>query len=564
MFKESTTFISGTPESNSTQKRRKKRLGVYFTPDRITRTLCDWAIRKSTDVVLEPSFGGCNFLSSAAARLSTVGRKSPWGSLYGCDIQRAAFEYLPRYARKLEGQNFLLADFLALRRPKTWPNAFNAVVGNPPYVSNHELSATKRRIAHAALKCSDDGIGLPLTASLWAYFVVHSVRYLAAGGRLALVLPRSLLDADYGLTVRRYIAANFQRSVAILVRKPLFREEGAEERTVCLLAENKGTRGRNGDISIGEVADERELRKRILAWDKRTWRPSPLSSGPAFSLLNRNAKASFQALARAKGAHKLGDYCDIRIGTVTGANKFFLFSAAKADELQMPMKAFAPIVSKSLDLGGLVYSERDFLHNLYAGTACLLLNPTKKRAGEGSIRSYLRTFPKELRASNVTFAKRDLWFQPSDRLIPDAFLPYMHDVGPRLCLNLGRSLCTNTIHRVFFKRNVPAYQRRAICVSMLTTFSQLSSELEGRTYGSGVLKHEPSEALNIQLALPRSMSIGKTNKAFAAIDDCIRSRDWRGARALADRYTFPRAQQKYLSTLNRALAALRLARRGHR
>ncbi|MCV5803351.1 SAM-dependent methyltransferase, partial [Escherichia coli] len=61
--------------------------------------------------------------------------------------------------------------------------------------------------------------------------------------------------------------------------------------------------------------------------------------------------------------------------------------------------------------------------------------------------------------------------------------------------------CTNSVHRVFFNKGVSFLRKKAISVSLLSSFSQLSAELQGRAYGSGVLKLEPSAAKRIQFLL---------------------------------------------------------------
>ena len=47
----------------------KNILGRYYTPEQATRILCLWAIRRSEEKVLEPSFGACGFLEAASNRL---------------------------------------------------------------------------------------------------------------------------------------------------------------------------------------------------------------------------------------------------------------------------------------------------------------------------------------------------------------------------------------------------------------------------------------------------------------------------------------------------------------
>ena len=47
--------------------------------------------------------------------------------------------------------------------------------------------------------------------------------------------------------------------------------------------------------------------------------------------------------------------------------------------------------------------------------------------------------------------------------------------------------------------------RRAMCLSLHSSYSQLSAEFEGRQYGSGVLKLEPSEAKRVAFAFNEAL-----------------------------------------------------------
>ena len=78
--------------------------------------------------------------------------------------------------------------------------------------------------------------------------------------------------------------------------------------------------------------------------------------------------------------------------------------------------------------------------------------------------------------------------------------------------------------------------RRLLTISILSTFSQLSAEIEGRAYGSGVLKHELREAGRIQLVLPRLVSAKEVRKTFRLIDQLLRAGKSATAQKAADRF----------------------------
>jgi hypothetical protein len=103
------------------------------------------------------------------------------------------------------------------------------------------------------------------------------------------------------------------------------------------------------------------------------------------------------------------------------------------------------------------------------------------------------------RIKNRTFKKRKHWFKPDDLLYPDAFLTYMIHDGPRLVINDAKVNCTNSIHRVYFKNKTNKATKFAVCISLYSSYSQLCAEIVGRSYGSGVLKIEPSAAKDIHI-----------------------------------------------------------------
>jgi hypothetical protein len=70
---------------------------------------------------------------------------------------------------------------------------------------------------------------------------------------------------------------------------------------------------------------------------------------------------------------------------------------------------------------------------------------------------------------------------------------------PFLVLNSNGLLSTNTVHQVEFLDGVDENTKKWIQFSMLTSISQVSVELMGRTYGGGVLKIEPTAAGKIMV-----------------------------------------------------------------
>ena len=174
----------------------------------------------------------------------------------------------------------------------------------------------------------------------------------------------------------------------------------------------------------------------------------------------------------------------------------------------------------------------------------------------------MSSFPEDRKLTNTTFGKREVWHQPDDGRIPHAFLPYVLQHGPRLILNVANTTCTNSVHRVFFKDHVRPIEMKATAISILSTFSQLSAEVEGRTYGVGALKLEPSEAKRTKVILPSISSTQEVMSTFKRIDSLMRGGRTEEAKQLADHFVLGRyaLRGKTLKVLREALQECRMRR----
>jgi adenine-specific DNA-methyltransferase len=515
------------------KRTKKKRRGVFYTPDSVTDVLCKWAVRRKGDFVLEPSFGGCGFIQSLSKRFKELGSQQPTTPIFGCDIDLKAFDHLRNISgpKPITGQ-FIKGDFLKLAPNDFSVQEFDVVIGNPPYVSYHNMFGKQRKIAIQLGKLGD--FQLNRVSSLWAYFVVHGFKFLKIGGRAAWVLPGSLLNSEYGKKLLHGIAPQFQRVVVVSLRQRLFLSEGTDESTEILLCDGwQQGPARNG-VEVRATTTIEECQKLVTSWNSQSWRGASLNGRAAFTLLSRNDLSEYYEVLEHKSVLKLGDLASILIGIVTGANYFFVINRQSASRAGISFRELSLILSKFRFAPGLVLKRSDLLQAYENEERCLLLNRCYIERSALPVQRYLGTFPKDLIEKNATFAKRGVWHYPDDGKIPDGFFPYMNHLGPRIVLNSAAVNSTNTIHRLYFKSSTTSLQKKLAAISILTTFSQLSSEIEGRTYGSGVLKHEPSEAAKIKLIIPPTKNEAYVEEIFAKVENYLRNGRNSDANKLAD------------------------------
>ena len=511
--------------AKSIEKQRK--LGSYYTPLDIAQLLSYWAIQCADDLVLEPGFGGCGFIEASVRRFKELDVLNPVSRIFGCDKDPDAFDYLSDSLGLTDTSNrFLRADFLQIGPEDFKVKKFNAVIGNPPYVSLHRMSETQRASSIAAM--AQGGFELDGKASLWAYFVLHALEFLKPGGKCAWVLPSSFLHSDYAQQVRAVVRERFSRVVEISIEERLFTSEGTSEISVVVLLEGYDSDG-PAELHDFHVADVKELRRLIgdLSVDDYIQ--------PAFSTnLPKRVVQYLSAVEEDDSHFLLGDLLDVKIGIVTGANKFFIINREIASEWDLPSIARKAIFAKFSQTAGLEITDEDLTRNNEKNLRCILVDTSGNGADSKAVKKYLESFSEEKKSKNATFKKRSIWHQPDDGRTPDAFLSYMSQHGPRLVLNSASVTSTNTIHRVFFKDDVSVSRRKLIAISLMSTFTQLSAEIVGRSYGSGVLKLEPTEAKSLRLLLPNQVSCHDIETAYNDINILLRSGELRQAQNIAD------------------------------
>ncbi|WP_461141247.1 N-6 DNA methylase [Spirosoma pomorum] len=538
----------------------KKRHGVFYTPDLASRLLAKWAIRSQDDLVLEPSFGGCGFLQAAKDRLTALAAEAPERQLYGCDIDPNAFKAL---VALLDGpydpRHFRAKDYLTMSKDNLPAEGVGAIIGNPPYVSWHNMLPAQRRAA----KVIDPKGTLKGNASLWAYFVLHSLNFLHTNGRMAWILPGSFLYADYSPTLRHIISQRFTRSIAILLEQRLFISEGTEESSVILLCE--GFRdATEGNMHLTSVQSLDDLAMTIDNWSVGQEVGVQWDQQASRILAPQIAIELYTALEHHPQIKRLGEVAKIKIGSVTGDNNFFVLSADGAKELDIPSEALQPIVARFLHCKGLRVTLTDLADVAADGQRCLLLTTSTKNAHHKAIQSYIETYPKDHIPLNRTFKKRRYWYQIEDKLVPDAFFSCVRSKGPVLILNEAQTTCTNTIYRVWFQQSLPVSVHKQVAVSLQSTFSLFSAELEGRTFGTGSLKLEPSEASRLAVLLPDENV--DASVAFNKMDACLRKGEADAARQIADQFLLDNAllTPADIQLLSTGLARLRIMRTGIR
>src|SRR4051794_15707053 len=340
------------PEKTLKSEAGKKERGAFYTPAEMAEKLVRWAVREPGDRALDPSFGGLVFVEQAYERLLELGvaPKNGRAQVHGCELDQMAFKAAGEGPLRLQGM--IQGDFLATRVGEALPQV-EAVVGNPPYVRYQlfgEAGDVGRRIAREA------GVSLTAMSSSWAPFVVHATAFVKKGGRMALVLPAELLHAQYAGEVRRFLQEQFGKVILALFEERIF--PGVTEEVVFLLAEGRGE-GPAGGLEVIQYEcladfDVDRLLKRVAPEED----PTAMHANLLAQLLPEATRDLLKEISADRRVKKLGAYAEVDIGTVTGANDYFLLKGEN-DEGIAP-EFLQPIVSRAAHLPGARFTAADY------------------------------------------------------------------------------------------------------------------------------------------------------------------------------------------------------------
>ncbi len=411
-------------------------VGAVFTKPEVTSLILDLAgyvpenSRLAERRLLEPSCGDGAFLAAIIRRLIASERwhcaQVNWEdpalarALTACDLNsgfvalaRAQVADLlqaegcpPARALALGEQWILHADFLLT----SWPDTFDFVIGNPPYVRIEELPArVLSRYRELYPTCTD-------RADLYVAFFENGLRLLSISGCLAYICANRFAKNLYGRGLRRLIARDFHvRYYLNLEHTQPFVTEVSAYPCITVLDRQRGGPTRAATL---EKADEATL---------ASYRPGKVKHAASryseFSSWYENGEAwtateqtSFDLLAAlASRCPLLEDSAaetKVGIGVATGLDRVFVrqgLDATIEPECQLPLVVAADIAPQDL-----TWSDH-YLINPYESDDDGRLRDLAEYPG---LKAYFEAHREALMKRHVARKRNEGWFRTIDRVTP--------------------------------------------------------------------------------------------------------------------------------------------------
>ena len=374
--------------------------------------------------LLEPSFGGGEFLLAAVKRLISAFKASGGVAdlahcIRGVELYRSTFETTKRKLTALLSEHgfdeaertrlvsawLISGDFLL--HPIS--GRFDFVVGNPPYVRQELIPSallTQYRKLYSTLYDRAD---------LYVPFIERSLALLADGGQLAFICADRWTKNKYGGPLRAMVSKGFHlRAYVDMVGTPAFDSDVVAYPAITLIEKAKG-----GSTLVAERPDIDEAKLSRLAKTLRAAEPcleqgvslvehagsgaEPwiLSSSGKRALLRR-LEARFPALEEAG--------CKVGIGVATGADKSFI---APMDELDVEPSRKLPIAT-----------TKDIASGMIRWLGLGVINPFEDDgkladlAAYPKLRAHLERHREAIAGRHVAKKSPANWYRTIDRITP--------------------------------------------------------------------------------------------------------------------------------------------------
>ena len=488
-----------TPPLTADASNQKLR-GGYYTPEVIAQFLADWAICSASDEVLEPSCGNGSLLEAAARRLLRLGTSTTQVSqqvrateLYESEaiLARRCLENLGIPSSGV----ITVCDFFS-SYDQAWGisgEPCDVVIGNPPFLRYHAFPEDQRNRAFRIMQTA--GLSPSKLTNSWVAFLVAASLRLRANGRLAMVIPAELLQVKYAEQTRAFLARHFGAITIVTFRRLVF--AGIQQEVVLLLAE------KNPEIESGIDVIELDDAKSLAGYEVK------LRSRHHLKTIDHAEEKWTQyyleereiGLLRALKTHpeltRFGQIGCVDVGVVTGNNSFFVLTESQVQAQEL-LGHTLPLVGRTMQLPGLMYTEEDWQANREADVLCHLLNLPASAVEllSDPIQRYVKAGEDAEMHVGFKCRNRKIWYVVPTLWSPDAFLFRQIHGYPKLVENRTQATSTDTIHRVRYHQPQQADQ---ISMAFLNSMTFAFAEVLGRSYGGGVLELEPNEAEQIPI-----------------------------------------------------------------
>lgn len=519
--------------------------GRYFTPRNLADFIVEWATSdRNINKILEPSCGDGIFLECLGTRnlenrcnITAIEIDGEVSILAGNRIEGSIRfdsynDFIERQITALAnnrnldtdvGCYIINDDFYSIYENRLKEQSFQVIVGNPPYIRYQYLTDLQREEQSKILIRNQMKSNKLINA--WVSFVVACVQMLSPDGRIGLVIPAELLQVAYAEDLRKFLMRNLQKTTIVTFRELIF--PNVEQEVVLLLGEKDSLHNDEHKLKMLQYDNVNQLTQNANL-DAVEFNDVEINSSKwtryFFSARDNNLISDIKQDPRFV---RFSDIADIDIGITTGNNDYFCINRDTVQQYGL-RSICIPLIARSVNINGIKFTRQDWEENINLGAKTYLLNfpETSYEEYPEGFRQYIEYGEETEQNSGYKCRIRKRWYRIPSIWVPDAFFLRRNYLYPKFVLNTEiNAVSTDTMHRIRF--NLGVNPDRTL-LSYYNSIALAFTEIEGRSYGGGVLEILPGELEKILLPDLRNIQLiddDTVSELIGLVDEYVRTHD---------------------------------------
>ncbi|WP_258802631.1 Eco57I restriction-modification methylase domain-containing protein [Pseudarthrobacter sp. NS4] len=485
----------------------EKLRGGFYTPAGLVKVCLDRIQSLTLDDLplrfLEPSAGDGAFIEGLSAHAlrdrvkSVTAVELDEAEAQSCSSRLASTEF---------GGEVVAASVLE------WAEAtseqYDVAVGNPPFVRFQFVSEADRQRASAILARA--GVVATSVSNLWLSVFISALKKLVPGGTFAFILPAEALMGVSAQGVRAWLLRECAH-----VNLDLFPPDSYPSvlQEVVVLS---------GRLKASGAAPTRELRVREhLEAHKVDWTHVANERAQTWTryLLSPEQVSALEVATSLPEVVPLRTTAAFSVSTVTGANDYFCASTEEVAYYGLEDWA-TPLLPRTRHAPGLDFTLEEHGSLSESSVNAWLVHfaadkPDPRRRAKAA--RFIQNGEDQGLDKRYKCRIREPWFRVPV-VTPGALMMAKRSHSyPRVVMNSASVVTTDTIYRGLPTPGSPL-SPRGIATTFHNSLTLLTAEIEGRSFGGGVLELVPSEVS--RLSIPVSPGI---EEHFESLDTIARS-----------------------------------------
>lgn len=498
----------------TTQKLR----GSYYTPEKLADFIVKFFIddinNNAIKTILEPACGDGVFIQSIIKNIDN----NQIDKVTAVEIIKSEADKVADLVKDHSKYEVMNEDFIQIYDLLLSHKPYDLVLGNPPYIRYQYLTEEQRELQSKILVSHNMKSNKLINA--WVCFLVACVQLLSEDGKIAFIIPAELLQVAYAEDLRLFLTNNLSK-ITILAFEELVFDDIEQEVLVLIGEKSPNVAIKNAVIGVKELKNleclselrMEDIKYRPIEHTKEKWTKYFISN-KELDLVNEIRKNNKFVAFR--------DISIVNVGITTGNNKYFSVSKDTVARYELD-NVVMPLIGRSSHAYGIYFTYEDWQVNVNKDKNSFLIKFPQDILFEQypeKHKEYIQKGVEEEENVGYKCQIRDRWYIVPSIWIPDAFILRRNNTFPKFVINNTNAVSTDTMHRVKFNEGI---DKDKALLSYYNSITFAFTEINGRSYGGGVLEILPGEVGKVLLPNLQGMDSVKVKELLNIVDNTIRN-----------------------------------------